>query len=54
MRYLKHLVAERRVAPRDDLVTALVQAEEAGDHLNSDELLSMVFLLLVAGHENDC
>jgi cytochrome P450 len=51
MRYLKRLFAERRVAPRDDLITALVQAEEAGDHLNSDELLSMVFLLLVAGHE---
>lgn len=51
MRYLKRLFAQRRSAPRDDLITALVQAEEAGDHLNSDELLSMVFLLLVAGHE---
>jgi cytochrome P450 len=51
MRYLKRLVARRRVEPRDDLITALVQAEEAGDHLNADELVSMIFLLLVAGHE---
>jgi cytochrome P450 len=51
MRYLRRLVAQRRTAPRDDLITALVQAEEAGDHLSADELLSMVFLLLVAGHE---
>lgn len=51
MRYLRRLFAMRRVEPRDDLTTALVQAEEAGDHLSADELLSMVFLLLVAGHE---
>ena len=51
MRYLRRLFAQRRVAPRDDLITGLVQAEEAGDRLSSDELLSMVFLLLIAGHE---
>ncbi len=51
MRYVKRLVAKRRVEPREDLITALVQAEEAGDHLNADELVSMIFLLLVAGHE---
>ena len=51
MRYLRRLFAMRRLEPRDDLTTALVQAEEAGDHLSADELLSMVFLLLVAGHE---
>jgi cytochrome P450 len=51
MRYLRRLFAVRRVQPRDDLTTALVQAEESGDHLSADELLSMVFLLLVAGHE---
>jgi cytochrome P450 len=32
-------------------MSALVQAEEAGDRLNEDELLAMAFLLLVAGHE---
>jgi cytochrome P450 PksS len=49
--YLKRLIARRRRDPRDDLITALVRAEEAGDHLNSNEVLSMAFLLLVAGHE---
>jgi len=51
MRYLRRLFVLRRADPRDDLTTALVQTEEAGDHLSADELLSMVFLLLVAGHE---
>ncbi len=51
MRYLRTLFRQRRGAPRDDLITALVQAEEAGDVLTEDELLAMVFLLLVAGHE---
>jgi cytochrome P450 PksS len=50
-RYLRKLIAQRRAAPGDDLLTALIQAEEAGDKLTPDELLSMVFLLLVAGHE---
>ena len=51
MRYLRRLFAMRRAEPREDLITALIQAHEAGDHLSSDELMSMVFLLLVAGHE---
>jgi cytochrome P450 PksS len=51
LRYIRRLVAARRAAPRDDLVSALVAAEEAGDRLSADELLSMVFLLLIAGHE---
>ena len=50
-RYLRRLFAARRADPRDDLITALVQAEEAGDRLDEDELLGMVFLLLAAGHE---
>lgn len=51
MRYLRRLVERRRSDPRDDLVTALIRAEEAGDKLSEDELLAMAFLLLVAGHE---
>jgi cytochrome P450 len=51
MRYLRKLIDRRRVNPRDDLITALVRAEEAGDKLSEDELLAMAFLLLVAGHE---
>jgi cytochrome P450 len=51
LRYLRRLIAARRAEPRDDLISALVQVEEAGDRLSTDELLAMVFLLLVAGHE---
>src|SRR5262245_16528812 len=51
IRYLRRLFQLRRADPQDDLITALVQAEEAGDALSEDELLGMVFLLLVAGHE---
>jgi cytochrome P450 len=51
MRYLRRLFRRRRAEPTDDLLTALLQAEAAGDRLSEDELLAMVFLLLVAGHE---
>jgi cytochrome P450 PksS len=49
--YLRDLFEERRKNPRADLITALVEAEEAGDRLDETELVSTVFLLLVAGHE---
>jgi hypothetical protein len=49
--YFETLAEERRQEPRDDLLTALVQAEEAGDRLTMDELTSTALLLLVAGHE---
>ena len=48
---IRRLADERRRVPQDDLLTGLVQAEEAGDRLTEDELLGTVFLLLVAGHE---
>ncbi len=51
IRYLRKQFEQRRFDPKDDLITALVQAEEAGDKLSEDELLAMGFLLLVAGHE---
>jgi cytochrome P450 len=51
VRYLRNLVERRRADPEDDLITALIRAEEAGDRLSEDELLAMAFLLLVAGHE---
>jgi cytochrome P450 len=51
IRYLRGFFKVRRRDPRDDLASALIQAEEAGDKLSEDELLAMVFLLLVAGHE---
>jgi cytochrome P450 len=49
--YVARLVAERRRDPRDDLVTALVQAEEEGDRLSDEELLSMIGGLLFAGYD---
>lgn len=51
VRYLRKMFERRRIHPKDDLMTALVRAEEAGDKLSEDELLAMGFLLLVAGHE---
>jgi len=49
--YLFDLCEQRRADPREDLVSLLVQAEEAGDRLSPEELLSTCILLLVAGHE---
>jgi cytochrome P450 PksS len=51
MRYLRKIIRKRRADPRDDLISALARAEEAGDTMSENELLAMVFLLLVAGHE---
>ncbi len=49
--YLQEMFALRQQKPQDDLISALVQAEEAGERLNEAELSSMVALLLVTGHE---
>jgi cytochrome P450 len=49
--YFRELIAARRASPRDDMLSALIAAEEAGDKLNEDELLATCILLLVAGHE---
>src|SRR5690242_10284449 len=49
--YFRELIAERRAAPQDDMLSALIAAEEAGDKLDEDELLATCILLLVAGHE---
>lgn len=49
--YFHDLFDRRRAEPQDDLVSGLLQAEAEGDKLEPQELISMVFLLLVAGHE---
>ncbi|MDN3358782.1 cytochrome P450 [Actinomadura sp. DC4] len=46
---VRGLAAEKRRAPADDLLSALVTVD--GDRLSEDELTSMVYLLLIAGHE---
>lgn len=51
MRYMEALVARRRAEPRDDLISALVEAEEEGDKLTATEIVAMVLLLLLAGFE---
>jgi cytochrome P450 len=45
------LAARRRAEPHDDLVTALVRAEQDGDRLGPVELLGTLLILVVAGHE---
>lgn len=49
--YFEELIAERRRSPGDDLLSALIAAEEAGDRLTSEELYLNARLLLVAGYE---
>jgi cytochrome P450 len=49
--YLTGLLAERRAAPRDDLLTRLAEAEVDGARLTEQEILSFFQLLLVAGSE---
>ena len=49
--YFEALFEQRRKEPRDDLLTLLVQAEEAGDRLTTEELRANVTLLFAAGHE---
>jgi cytochrome P450 PksS len=51
LRYLRKSIRKRRLDPQNDLVSALVQAEEAGVRLTEEELVAMFMLLLVAGHE---
>src|SRR5207302_891558 len=49
--YFRGLIAQRRAAPRADMLSGLIAAEEAGDKLNEIELLATCILLLIAGHE---
>lgn len=49
--YLHELVERRRREPGDDLTSSLVQARDEGDRLTTDELVGVLWLMLVAGHE---
>jgi len=51
IRYFIALMAAKRHEPADDLLSALIAARDEGDRLSENELVSMAFLLLVAGHE---
>lgn len=47
---MREVIAWKRKNPADDLLTALLQAEQNGDFLSDDELVAQVLLLYVAGH----
>ncbi len=49
--YVLEVIAMKRRAPADDLLSALIAAEEDGDMLDEQELLDQVILLYIAGHE---
>jgi cytochrome P450 len=49
--YFRGLLAERRRAPRDDLLSAMIAAEEEGQSLAEGELVALATLLLAAGNE---
>jgi len=49
--YFDDIIELRRQDPRDDLISALIAAEDEGDRLTHDEVLATLLLLLVAGNE---
>lgn len=51
LNYITTLLGEKRARPGNDLTSGLVQVEENGDQLDENELISMLILLIIAGHE---
>ncbi len=49
--FMRAYVDQRRTSPADDLISELIAAEEAGEKLTNDELITTCILLLNAGHE---
>jgi cytochrome P450 len=49
--FLRRPIRERRLEPREDLTSALLKAEAEGSSLSEDELIAMVTILLITGHE---
>ncbi|WP_143261392.1 cytochrome P450 [Allokutzneria sp. NRRL B-24872] len=49
--YLHELVARKQAEPGDDLTSGLVQARDAGDRFSTDELVGVLWLMVLAGHE---
>jgi cytochrome P450 len=49
--YIRTLLVTKREKPGADLISGLLQVEEQGDMLSENELVSMIWLLIVAGHE---
>lgn len=52
IQFVRGLIERKRSNPGDDILTGLIQAtDDDGDQLSEDELVAMVFLLIIAGHE---
>ena len=49
--YIRGLMAQRRRRPGDDLLSALIAAEEEGDRLSENELANLLFTIMAAGNE---
>src|SRR2546430_17503412 len=49
--YIRGLMAQRRRIPGDDLLSALIAAEEEGDRLTENELANLLFTIMAAGNE---
>ena len=50
-KFLRKLIERKRDNPGDDILTGLIQAEEQGESLSEDEIVSMAYLLIAAGFE---
>ena len=51
--YFRSVIAERRIEPRGDILSALVEAEDEGERLTERETLNMLRLLIIAGNETN-
>lgn len=49
MDYLKAILEDRRVSPRDDIATALIDAQIDGEPISEDDLIHLAFLLFLGG-----
>ena len=49
--FVRELIARKRANPANDILSQLIAAEEDGDQLSEDEIVSMLFLLIIAGYE---
>ena len=49
--YVNDIVAQRRLEPKDDLISSLIAIEDEGDVLDEDEMVALIISFLVGGHE---
>lgn len=49
--FVRELIEKKRENPGNDMLTGLIQAEEEGQKLSEDEIVSMVFLIITAGYQ---